>query len=111
MLPTLPAATATTASATFSASAGTFRTGTRLVDVQFAAAYLAAVQRGDSLFSVFSVSHLHEAKPSGAASVPIRHDTDSVHLPIRLKKLTQFFFGRIEVEISNKDVLQANASN
>jgi len=111
VLPNLPTTPATAAPATISASAGTLRPGTRLVDVQFAAAYLAAVQRGDSLFSVFGASHLHEAKAPGAASVPICHDADPVHLPIRLKKLTQFFFRRIEVEIPNKNILQANASD
>jgi hypothetical protein len=108
--PATASAAATPTISTIPASASALWPGARLIDIQFTASYLAPVQRSDRLFSFLGVGHLHESKTAGPACVPVRHDTDPVHLPMRLKKLTQLFFRSIEVQISNKDVLQASAS-
>jgi hypothetical protein len=107
--PATSAATAavTTVSAATSATLH-FRPG--LVDVEGASAELSAVEGGNRLFSVFRVRHLHKTEPARAAGVPVGHDADSVYLSVCLEHLAQFFFRRVEVEVSNENVLQANAS-
>jgi hypothetical protein len=87
-----------------------FHLGASLVYVQRASADLAPVESGDGLVSIFRARHFHEPEAAGAASIPVGHDADAVHLPIRREKLAQFFFPGIEVEVANKNVLQANAS-
>jgi hypothetical protein len=103
------AATLTTA-ATTTAAAGTFGFGTRFVYVQSSSTNLRAVQRSDRFFSVLGACHFDKAKSARASSVAIGHDADSIHLAVNFEKLTQLFFGRVEIQVSNKDVLHANAS-
>ena len=93
-----------------STAAGTFGFGTRFVYVQSSSTNLGAVQRSDRFLSVLGACHFDKAKSARASSVAIRHDADSIHLAVNFEKLTQLFFGRVEIQVSNKDVLHANAS-
>ena len=102
------AAATTIATAATTAASATLDFGTRFIDVERASANLRAIQGRDGFFSVFPTRHFDEAKTARAPCVPVRHDADPVHLPMYLEELAQFVFRSIEIEISNKDVLQAN---
>jgi hypothetical protein len=110
----IPAATATaaapsaisTAAATTAASALDFRT--RFIYVQRASSNLSAVERRNGLVSVFGTRHLNEAEATRAPGIPVGHDADTVYLSMYLEKLSQFIFPGVEVEVANKNVLQAN---
>jgi len=115
----LPAtATAATTAATFAAttSAATTTTAAALwlrtgfVHIQSSPAHLGAIQGGDCLLSVFRARHLDETEAAGTACVAVGHDRDPIHLSVRFEQLAQFFFRRVEIQVSNKDVLQARAS-
>jgi hypothetical protein len=111
----LPATSSTTpaaltAATTTTTAAGAFGFGTRFVYVQCSSTNLRAVQRSDRFLSVLGACHFDKAKSARASSVAIRHDADSIHLAVNFEKLTQLFFGRVEIQVSNKDVLHANAS-
>ncbi len=82
--------------------------GACFVDVQCAASYLTAIKSSDGLFSVFGAGHFYKAEAAGAAGFTIRQNAYPVYLPVRFEKLAQLLFRRIEVEIPNKDILQAN---
>ena len=111
-LPAIPAAAPTTAStalsAITSAATASLHLGTRLIHVQCAPSHLIAIERGDCFFAFFRVGHFHETKTARAAGIAIGHDTHSVHLPVGLEKLAQLIFRGVEIEITDKDVLQAN---
>src|SRR3984893_11317152 len=110
-LPAVSAAAPPTAAPTTAVAAPTAATlhlGTRLIYIQRTPAQLAAVKRGDRLLSLFCIRHLHETESARAASVAVGHDADPVYLPVRLEHLTKFVFRRVEVEVPNEDILQAN---
>src|SRR5215510_6492436 len=50
------------------------------------------------------VRHLHEAKPTGLAGVPVGNDIDRVHSTIRLEELADVMISRAERKITNKNV-------
>jgi hypothetical protein len=81
---------------------------TRFIYIQSASANLSAVQRRNGFLSVFRTCHLDETEATRATGIPISHDADAVHLPVYLEKFSQFVFRSVEVEVPNKDVLQAN---
>jgi hypothetical protein len=108
-------ATVSAAAATISTTAATPTTGaldlrTRFIHVQGAPANLTAVQRRNGFLSVFRTRHLNEAETARTSGIPVRHDADPVHLPVYLEKLAQLVFRSVEVEVPNKDILHANAS-
>ena|SRR6266404_2683669 len=114
----LPAAAATAATAALAptTSAATTAPGTALrlrtcfVYIQSASPYLRAVQRCDCLFTILSARHLDKPKAPGTSSITVGHDRDTIDLSIRFEQLAQFVFRRVEIQVSNKDVLQARAS-
>jgi len=104
-----PAATTAAAAAAISTtSTAAFDLRTRFIHVQGAPANLRAIKCRDGLLTIFCARHLHEAEAARAPGVPVGHDADPVHLPVYLEQLAQFVFRSIEVEVPNKDVLQAN---
>jgi hypothetical protein len=105
-----PTAAALTAATPTAATAGAFGFRTRFVYVQCSSTNLRAVQSSDRFLSVLGACHFDKAKSARASSVAIGHDADSIHLAVNFEKLTQLFFGRVEIQVSNKDVLHANAS-
>ena len=104
--PVSAAAASTISTATPAATALNLRT--RFVYIQSASANLSAVQRCNGLLSVFRTCHLDETEATRATGIPISHDADAVHLAMYLEKFSQFVFRSVEVEVPNKDVLQAN---
>jgi hypothetical protein len=104
-----PAAAAPTSITTISSTASAaLDLGARFVHVQGASANLSAVQSGDGFFSVFSTGHFHKAEAARAPGIPVGHDADAVHLSVYLEEFAQFVFRRVEIEVANKDVLQAS---
>ena len=101
----VPAAAAAAATA---AAAFGFRS--RFVHVQCASADLRAVQRRDRLSpsSAFAISTKPKPRerPVSRSVMMLTRST----CPCDFEQLTQFFFGRVEIQVSNKDVLQAVAS-
>jgi hypothetical protein len=69
---------------------------------------LGAVQCGDSFLSVFRIGHFHETEAPRAAGIAVGHNADTVYLSVGLEQLPQLIFRSVEVEVPNKDVLQAN---
>jgi hypothetical protein len=112
----LPAiASAATAFASSAAAAATpatapLRFGSRFVDVQSASTNLGAIQRRNRFVSFLSVGHLDKAETTRASRVAVGQNAHTIHLSVHFKHLAQFFLGRVEIQISNKDVLQAVAS-
>jgi hypothetical protein len=109
----IPPTAPTTASAATIAPISTAATaaldfGTRFVHVQGASANLSAVQRRNGFLSIFPTGHFDEAEAARAPGIPVGHDADAVHLSVYLEKLPQFVFRSVEVEVANKDVLQAS---
>jgi len=86
------AAATTIATAATSTASAALDLGPRFVDVERASANLRAVQGRNGFFSVFPTGHFDEAKAARAPCVPVRHDADSVHLPMYLEELAQFVF-------------------
>jgi hypothetical protein len=113
-LPAVTAATTTAALAsaptTATSTAGAFRFRSRFIHIQGASADLRAIQCRDRFLSVLGACHLDKAETARASGVPVGHDADPVHLSMHFEKLAQFFFRRVEIQVSNKDVLQASAS-
>jgi hypothetical protein len=103
-------AAATTISPAAPPTPGTLDLRTRFIHVQGAPANLGAVQRRNSFLSVFRSCHFDEAKAARASGIPVGHDADSVHLSMCLEQLAQFIFRSVEVEVPNKNVLHAIAS-
>src|SRR5712671_7741539 len=82
----------------------------RFVDVQGAPTGLGTVERGDRLISILVAGHFHEAKAAGAPGIAVRHDTDTVDLPICLEHLAKLVFGGAEAQIAYKNILHSSAS-
>jgi hypothetical protein len=106
--PSTTTAATTPVTAISAAAPAAFHLGTRLVDVQSAAAELGAIQGGNGFVSLLGVGHLHKSEPARTAGVPVGHDADAVYLSVYLEHLAQFFFRSVEVEVPNENVLQAN---
>jgi hypothetical protein len=108
------AAVSSTPPATISAAATTATAaldlGTRFVHVQSTPADLAAVHRRDGLLSIFGACHFDKAEAARTSGIAISHDADAVDLSVCLEKFAQFVFRSVEVEVPNKYVLHANAS-
>jgi hypothetical protein len=83
---------------------------TRFIHIQRSSADLSAVQRCNGLLSVFCTRHLHEAEASRAPGIAVSHNADAVNLSVYLEELAQFVFRCVEIEVPNKDVLHAIAS-
>jgi len=107
-LPAVAATASAPASVSATATSCPLCFGACFVDVQCAASELTAIKSRDGFFSVFGAGHFYKAEAAGAAGFTIRQNAYSVYLPVRFEKLAQLLFRRIEVEIPNKDVLQAN---
>jgi hypothetical protein len=105
---TTTTATATTIATVSATASATFYLRTGFVDVQSAAPELSTVQGGDGFVSIFGVGHLHKTKAARASGVAVGHDADPVYLSVCLEHLPQFFFRSVEVEVANKNILQAN---
>jgi hypothetical protein len=107
------AAVSSTPPATISAAAtatAALDLGTRFVHVQSTPADLAAVHRRDGLLSIFGACHFDKAEAARTSGIAISHDADAVDLSVCLEKFAQFVFRSVEVEVPNKYVLHANAS-
>ena len=96
------------ASAMFPAPAAAFAFGPGFVHIERTAAQLRSVKRGNSFLPVLGICHLHKAKATRTARVPIGHNAHTVHLPVGLEELAQLVFRRIEAEIPDEDILQAS---
>ena len=86
------------------------RFGSRFIHVQSASANLRAVERRNRLVSFLGVGHLDESEPARTSCIAVGHDAYAIHLSVHFKHLAQFFLGRVEIQVSNEDVLQAFAS-
>jgi hypothetical protein len=107
------AAVSSTPPATISAAAtagAALDLGTRFVHVQSTPTDLAAVHRRDGLLSIFGACHFDKAEAARTSGIAISHDADAVDLSVCLEKFAQFVFRSVEVEVPNKYVLHANAS-
>jgi len=104
------AAAAATIPATASPSSCPFYLGARLVDIQRTSAHLCSIQCGDGFLSVFGISHLHKSESPRPARLAIGHNADPIDLSVGFEYLTQFLLGRIKVQVSHENVLQAIAS-
>jgi hypothetical protein len=87
-------------------SAGTaIGLGTRLINVQRAAAKLFAIQSRDGFLGFGSVGHFYECKSSGTSGVTIGDQADLIDFAVRLKQRAQFRFRGAVGEIANKKLL------
>jgi hypothetical protein len=113
-LPATASTTAATALATTPSASTTaaspFRLRPSFVDIQRASTNLGAIQCSDRFLSVLGACHLDKAEAARASSIPVRHDADAIDLSVYFEKLAQFLFRCVEIQVSNKDVLQASAS-
>jgi hypothetical protein len=82
----------------------------RLIYVKSAAPDLRTVQGSDGLLAIFVAGHLHKSEPARAPGVAVRHNADPIHLPKRLKHLSQFVFRCVKAQVPHKNILHASAS-
>lgn len=85
-------AAATSTLATAATATGTVALGSSFVDIDLAAADLAAVEGGNGFFAVFGIHHLDKTEATGASGFAIGHDADAVYLSVRLENLTELVF-------------------
>jgi hypothetical protein len=106
-------ASAATASAEVAATAPMsaaldLRTG--LVNVQIATAQIHTIQRGYGSFGLTGIGHLHERKTPRSARITIRHQADTFHGPVLLKKRADGIFSRTEVQVTYKNLFHVISS-
>jgi hypothetical protein len=81
-----------------------------LGNVQIATAKVHSVQSGDGSFSLPRIGHLHERKTSRSARITIRHQADTFHGPVLLKKRADGIFSCAEVQVANKNLFHVISS-
>jgi hypothetical protein len=96
----LPLATAISAEST----AATILFGPSFIDVQRPSVQVTAVESGNGLFSLSVIAHFHEAKSSGASSVPVGNDVYSIHCAEFLEHGSNGAFGGVEAEVSHENI-------
>jgi hypothetical protein len=107
------ASTATTTSSTKVAPASMsaaldLRAG--LVNVQIATAKIHSIQGGYGTLSLGCIGHLHERKTSRSAGITIRHQADTFHGPVLLKKRADGIFSCAEVQVAYKNLFHVISS-
>jgi hypothetical protein len=100
--PSTAAGTSTTAGTSAGTAVGL---GTRLIDIQRAAAKLFAIQSCDGFLGFRSIGHFDKCKSSGPSSVTIGDQADLIDFAMRLKQRAQFRFRGAVGEIANKKLL------
>jgi hypothetical protein len=85
---------------------GAFGFGARFVYIDRASPKLSAIEPRDSLLAFFVIRHFDETEASRPACLAISQNARTLHMSIRLEKLAQLVFGRVEAEIANEDVFQ-----
>ena len=103
VLPAAASAAITAAIATTTTAAAIFL-GAGFIDIQRPSIHVAAIETGNGLFAFAVVAHFHEAKPAGAAGVPVGHDVYAVNSTIRLKQASNGIFRCIEAEITYENI-------
>jgi hypothetical protein len=100
------AGTSTARTSTATGSAGTaVGFGTRLVDIQCAAAEFFAVQRCNGFLGFAGIRHFDKCKSPRTASVTIGDQADLIDFAVRLKQRAQFRFRGTVREVANKKLL------
>ena len=84
--------------------AAALRLGPGLIDVERATIQIGAVQSRDRPVRLSRVRHFDESKAAGTASIPVRHQTHTLHTSVRLKKRTEGGFGGRKIQITYKNV-------
>jgi hypothetical protein len=102
------AASAEVASTTAMSAALYLRAG--LVNVQIATAKIHSIQCGYGSFGLTCIGHLHERKTSRSARITIRHQADTFHGPVLLKKRADGIFSRAEVQVAYKNLFHVISS-
>jgi hypothetical protein len=97
-------ATLSASSAATAASASTFCTGTRFIDVDGATHKVLAVHIRNRGLGLGLRGHLHESKPSRFARELVLYDTGGLDLAKGFKSLTQIVFSRLTRQIANIDI-------
>jgi hypothetical protein len=100
------AGTSTARTSTATGSAGTaVGFGTRLVDIQCAAAEFFSVQRCNGFLGFAGIRHFDKCKSPRTAGVTIGDQADLIDFAVRLKQGTQFRFRGAVREVANKKLL------
>src|ERR1019366_6260388 len=99
-----PVGTAGRAAAAETPAAAALRFGPGLIDVERATIQIGAVQSRDRPVGLGRVRHFDESKAAGTASVPVGHQTHTLHTPVRLKKRTEGGFRGREIQITYKNI-------
>jgi hypothetical protein len=107
---TAASAISTFVAAIASATSTAFYLRTRFIYIERASANLAAVESGYRFFAFLSICHFDEAEAARASGVTVGHDADAIYLSMSGEELPQFVFGSIEIQVANKDILHAMAS-
>jgi hypothetical protein len=81
-----------------------------LVNVQIATAQIHSVQCGYGSFGLTGIGHLHERKTPRSARITIRHQADTFHGPVLLKKRADGIFSRAEVQVTYKNLFHVISS-
>jgi len=77
--------------------------GTGFIDGQGSSTDFSAVERCHRFFGFSTTGHFHKAKASGAASVTISHDADTINGAMGFKQGANGIFRRCKTEVSYKD--------
>jgi hypothetical protein len=100
------AGTSTARTSTATGSAGTaVGFGTRLVDIQCAAAEFFSVQRCNGFLGFAGIRHFDKCKSPRTAGVTIGDQADLIDFAVRLKQRAQFRFRGAVREVANKKLL------
>jgi hypothetical protein len=81
-----------------------------LVNIQIATAKIHSIQGGYGSFGLTCIGHLHERKTSRSARITIRHQADTFHGPVLLKKRADGIFSRAEVQVAYKNLFHVISS-
>jgi hypothetical protein len=104
------AATASTEVSSTTAMSATLDLRAGFVNIQIATAKIHSVQGGYGSFGFTCVSHLHERKTPRSARITIRHQADTFHGPVLLKKRADGIFSRAEVQVTYKNLFHVISS-
>src|SRR6266545_3426588 len=81
-----------------------------LVDGQGSSAQVGSVQNRDRLIGLTGIRHFHKAETARTTRLPVGHQSDFLHGPVRLENVAQFGFGCAMGQISNVQVLHCSSS-
>src|ERR1700751_763815 len=81
-----------------------------LIDGQRSSAHVGPVERRDGLVGFTGIAHFDKPETTGAARLPVGHETYFFHRALCLKQAAQVGFGCAVGQVSNVQVLHRNSS-